>query len=33
MDCYGKETREMLVKKYEIHPVAHVKLLTGQKKT
>ncbi|MCT6519169.1 hypothetical protein GY03_17980 [Proteus vulgaris] len=32
MNCYGKETREMLVRKYEIHPVAYVKLLSGQKK-
>lgn len=32
MNCYGKETREMLVKKYEISPVAYVKLLSGQKK-
>ncbi|OAT41096.1 hypothetical protein M988_2273 [Hafnia paralvei ATCC 29927] len=32
MNCYGKESREMLVRKYEIHPIAHVKLLAGQEK-
>lgn len=30
MDCRGNERRKRLVKRYEIVPVAHVKLLEGQ---
>lgn len=33
MKCRTKEVREAIVKDYEIHVVAHVKLLNGQSKT
>jgi|TARA_R110000823_G_scaffold312371_1_gene438971 hypothetical protein len=32
VDCYGGERRAYIVKNYEIKPVAHVKLISGQKK-
>ena len=32
MNCRGKDTRQKIVKDYELHPVAHVQLLAGQKK-
>lgn len=32
MDCRGTETRQWIVKKYDVVPVAHIQLLAGQTK-
>lgn len=32
MNCRGKQTREQIVKNYQVIPVAHIKLLAGQTK-
>lgn len=32
MDCRGSETRQWIVKKYNVVPVAHIQLLAGQTK-
>ena len=32
MDCRGTETRQWIVNKYDVVPVAHIQLLAGQTK-
>lgn len=32
MNCRGHDTRQRIVRDYEIHPEAHIKLLTNQQK-
>lgn len=31
-NCRGKERRRLLVREYKIDPIAHLKLINGQKK-
>lgn len=32
MNCRGHETRKRIVRDYEVHPEAHIKLLANQQK-